>query len=134
MDLAIETITSSFLAWLFIPMWEEAAWFAWLALDRSQIELMTVLAILASAAAMFANYGLGWLIAKDRANMPMEEENYLRARAIGNKYVLWIVLFPWLPFLPLAVVALGFLRVSVVRFTILLLVSRVIYYGYYLMQ
>lgn len=132
MDIALEILLNSFLSTFFLSFKTEVVWFSRLLFQPETIWSATFLAMVASVAAYGVNYLLGWLLARQRENMPMENAVYEKGQRLVRRYFIWLLLIPWLPLLPAFSFIMAFFRPGLVRFLAIVLVGRLLYYGYYL--
>ncbi len=128
----LDLILNSFLASFVFPLEPEINWFSWLAFYPDNMLVATLVALAGSILGLLASYGIGWIIAIDRKNMPVSEAQYQRATRLVRRYLVWLFLVPWVPFLPVLALVTGFLRVSLLYFLPLALLGRLAYYSYYL--
>lgn len=134
MDLVLDILRTSFLAHFIVPLSGEVAWFAWLNFEKPHLYAATFLALVASGLAYAVSYGCGRLLARDVEALAISEASYARAQKLMRQWFIWLLLFPWVPFLPFFVFAAGFLRTSWRQVLVMVVLNRMIYYGYYIIQ
>lgn len=130
--LLLEVLANSAMSWFVLPISSEVYWFALLSFHPGQMLWPTVAAVIGSVAGMLASYLIGWLIALDRKNMPLSAEKYERASFFTHRFIVWVFILPWIPFLPLLALACGFLHCRLGRVLPLIMIGRFCYYSYYL--
>jgi membrane protein YqaA with SNARE-associated domain len=132
-QLFLDVLVNSFWASLLVTMDSEIAWFSCLNfLPTNQMLDVTIAALMGSTTGLFCCYGVGWLLALDRQQMPLSEEKYHRAARIAGFYILPFFLFPWTPFLAIIAAAMGFLHTKFWHLALAIVVGRLVFYSYYL--
>lgn len=132
MNSVYELLSNSFLAWLFFSLESEVVWFSMLHFRQEGMLSATFLAFIASIAAYGVNYLLGKLLTRERENMPMSEETYAKGQRLVKRYVVWTLLFQWIPLLPAFSLIIAFFQPGIWRFFLAVIAGRLIYYLYYL--
>lgn len=129
---------------LFIGHWRsENAWYAALSFGNVDMRLATLLAFVGSTLGLSLNYAMGYYITRWRDELPsFNEEKYQRTvRLFEDRLFLLMILPPW-PLLeilmvwvtPLLTFVCGTFRVPPRQAISTIAMSRILCYGYYLMN
>jgi membrane protein YqaA with SNARE-associated domain len=128
---------------LFLTFRSDTAWLAALTFGGYNMILATALAFVASTIGMSLNFALGFYITRWRDELPSfnEEKYQWVVRLFKDKLFLVMILPPW-PFLelllgwfmPLLAIICGLFRVPPRQAIASIMLSRMLYYGYYLTQ
>ncbi len=125
--------TNSFIASLALSWRSEIAWFAALGFGGYDMRLATLLALAGSLLGTSVDYVIGRIIAASRLRwFSASNESFARAVQYFQRYILLLLLFPWIPFSTLFAVIAGLFRISPAKILAVVLVGRICYYGYYL--
>jgi membrane protein YqaA with SNARE-associated domain len=116
------------------------AWLAALTFGNYNMVFATALAFLGSVMGMSLVYGFGFYISRWRSELPnFSERFYQRLCGIFRKKLFVIMALPpilvldVMPLLPLYVIVNGMFRVPPARAIAAIMLSRILYYGYYLL-
>jgi membrane protein YqaA with SNARE-associated domain len=129
---------------LFIGHWRsENAWFAALTFGHFNMVLATLVAFVASTIGMSFNYCMGFYVSRWRDELPsFNEEKYMRiARLFEDRLFLLMIIPPWptleiliLFVMPIFTFVCGMFRVPPRQAVATIAMSRVLCYGFYLLQ
>ncbi len=117
-----------------IPLASEPTYFAMVGFGGYNLPLAFVLAVIGATAGQLFNWFLGRLLfkAKQANIVPFKENTYQRAASTFNKYVVFALLFSWMPMFGFVTIAAGFLGTRLRIALPLLIVGIAGHYGWYL--
>jgi membrane protein YqaA with SNARE-associated domain len=127
-------LINSFQSAVMISLHAEYGWWAARDFGRPDIIMITVMAVIGSTLGMALNYWLGYWVARNGVqHMHISESAY---KWISNyfRYLTVLLLFPQLPFLPVFAALCGFFRVPPAATIAVVVLGRIGYYSYYLLQ
>lgn len=124
-------------AWVatIIPWSQEPTFFAMKAFGGFNMPLAFALAVVGATLGHVFNWWLGGFMfkLKEKENWPLPQRYYDRAQRIFNRYLVFLLLFAWLPMFNFLVVASGFLGARLKLVLPLIIAGQLIKFGLHIL-
>lgn len=128
----LNLLIDGFLAYFIFPFKTEVLWFSLRSFHPDDMILPTIIAWLGSVAAYMASYGVGFMGQKYAPALPFSTDKFHKTHRVFTRYLVWALLVPWVPFLPILALILGFLKAPWWKILAIVAAGRLIFYTNYL--
>lgn len=132
MDTLLLLARDSFLAHLLFPVKTEVLWHSLHGFSAMPMMMPTLVAFVFSTLAYACCSGLGFVLRHYAPQPSAESRAYQKTHRIFTRYLQWLLLLAWVPFLPVLALILGFFRQPLWQVVVLAALGRAIYYAFYL--